>query len=115
MFTDMKTAIIKRVERNNAEAGASNGDKEGRALVGFGPYSKMSRQQLYTSTKEDQKQYLQKILHYPVQYPSGLLDKLKNYILKRREEEEKADDDVLVLAVEEFEHRLTGNNTSFAS
>lgn len=91
--------------RAQAEARiACKGNIDGHILVGFGPYSHMSRQALLQSTKQEHKAYVQSIIRHPVTHPGARLDKLKQYLMKELDKE-RADDEALLQCVEDMEQR----------
>ena len=107
MFPEMCRAIEYRCMMNKAQAEARvtcKGTIDGQTLVGFGPHSKMSRQALFRSTKEEHKAYVQSIIEHPVTHPGGQLDKLKQYFMKEQGKE-RADDLALVQCMQDLEQR----------
>ena len=68
MFPEMKAAMKARQKRNTvqAEANSTNSyDKEGKVLVGFGPYNHMTRQALLESVQDEHRKYIRELLHHP--------------------------------------------------
>ena len=111
LFPEMINAIGKRISQNKAKAsGVGSGDAEGHALVGFGPYSSMTRKGLILeSVDQNHKSYVQELLHHPVTHPGGQLDKIKQYLIRRHQKQEK-NDDALARFADEVEKRMgTGN------
>lgn len=88
MFPEMKAAIKARQKRNTvqAEANSTNSyDKEGKVLVGFGPYNHMTRQALFESVQDEHKKYIRELLHYPFSHPGGKLDQLQKNRSKKEQ------------------------------
>lgn len=107
----MINAIGKRISQNKAKAsGVGSGDAEGHALVGFGPYSSMTRKGLFESVDQNHKSYVQELLHHPVTHPGGQLDKIKQYLIRRQQEQEKNDNDALARFADEVEKRMGAGN-----
>ena len=103
----MRNAVQSRKSRNRAKAsGVGTGDAEGHVLVGFGPYSHMTRQALYQSMEQHHKNYVRDLLCHPVTHPGSQLDQLKRY-LARKQEQEREDDETLVQIADEIEQRTS--------
>ena len=107
LFPEMINAIGKRIRQNKAKAsGVGSGDARGHALVGFGPYSSMTRKGLSESVDQNHKSYVRELLHHPVTHSSGQLDKIKQYLIRRQQEQEKNDDDALARFADEVDERM---------
>ena len=106
----MRQAITFRQQQNKAKATTPSstttflGDEEGQTLVGFGTYKNMSRFDLFSSTCNEHKRYVESILSTPVTYPGGQLDKLKRYLQTQRQVQ--AEDAALVRCAEEVEQSM---------
>ena len=106
----MKAAIKTRQQTNVAKATTSStastsGQSDAYSLVGFGQYKLMTRFDLFNSTQDEHKRYVESILECSVSHPGGQLDKLKTYFEKQVKsmQQEQLEDDLLIQAVNEVE------------
>lgn len=114
MFLEMKRGIQQRRARDKlpgADATSTCGTDEGQVLVGFGPYSSMTREELFLSPDGKLEKYVENIMKLPVKYPGGRLHELQKYLTKKRAEQE-AEDEVLVKITQEIEERHAGRVVS---
>ena len=112
----MRNAIKFRQAQNAAKTPVSTSslaDVEGQTLVGFGTYKHMSRSDLFNSTQDEHRNYVNSILTTPVTHPGGQLDKLKRYLRDRKQGQE--DDNSLVQAVLEAEREHAANAQASSS
>ncbi|XP_071828658.1 uncharacterized protein [Apostichopus japonicus] len=99
MFPEMRKAIkARRDKRPQPKLSTTEGD----ILVGFGPYSNLSRQALFLSTEKEHESYVKGMLRHPVTYPGGKLDMLKKYLIKMQAEQ-TAEDEAMIRVAEKVE------------
>ncbi|PIK51979.1 hypothetical protein BSL78_11127 [Apostichopus japonicus] len=98
MFPEMRKAIKARRDKRPQPNLSTTGD----ILVGFGPYSNLSRQALLLSTEKEHESYVKRMLRHPVTNPGGKLDILKKYLIKMQAEQ-TAEDQAMIMVAEKVE------------
>lgn len=113
IFPEMRKVIGTRLASLKARESASGpGDPEGQALVGFGKFGAMRREDLFLSVEEKHKTYVKEIICHPVTHPGGQLDQLKKYLLKMQEKDcVTADDQTLAQLADKVEQSVSGTVT----